>query len=274
MDSQTLRKVQLTQLEIAKEIKRICDENHISYFLEGGTLLGAVRHKGFIPWDDDFDISMTRENYERFIKIAPNTIHNEYHIQTWDTSDYIHLPFAKVMKKGTVFMEAYANPKGNNELWVDVFPRDHYPDNTDEQKKIIRKTQFLRHILTVKCGFKPWKMPDNVVGKFLKFLQYLPFFVFSVFFSKKWVKKRWYRQLIKYNDVNTKMLSLASIFSIDKYLVPAETIEQYCELEFEGIKFRCPKEYDVYLRSIYGDYMKLPPPEERENRHRIVKVKL
>ena len=78
MDNETLRKVQLAQLEIGKEIKRVCDENGIKYFLDSGTLLGAIRHKGFIPWDDDMDMGMLREDYERFIEIAPKELKPEY----------------------------------------------------------------------------------------------------------------------------------------------------------------------------------------------------
>lgn len=78
MDNNTLRKVQLAQLEIAKEIKRVCDENDIKYFLDAGTLLGTVRHKGFIPWDDDMDIGMLRKEYDKFVKIAPEKLEKNY----------------------------------------------------------------------------------------------------------------------------------------------------------------------------------------------------
>ncbi|MDE5990369.1 MAG: LicD family protein, partial [Clostridia bacterium] len=92
MDKDVLRKVQLLQLKIAKEIKRICDKNNIDYILDSGTLLGAVRHKGFIPWDDDMDIAMTREEYNRFIDVAKIELGEEYFFQTWDTDNNYPMP--------------------------------------------------------------------------------------------------------------------------------------------------------------------------------------
>ena len=273
LDKELLRKVQLTQLEIAKEIKRVCDEYNICYFLEGGTLLGAVRHKGFIPWDDDMDISMTRENYEKFLKIAPDALDSKYRIQTWDTSEYVPLPFAKVMKRDTIFLESYANPNVYNEIWVDIFPRDHYPDEKNEQKEMRRKIQFYRHVMIIKCGYKPWNRAEGFMDKLIIFIKYSPYFLLSLFFSSEWIKIKWNNVLTKYNDINTKQLCFASMLPIDDYIVPSETINEYCDLSFEDTTFKCPINYDLFLKSIYGDYMKLPPVEERENRHRIISIK-
>ena len=106
MEKDLLRKVQLTQLEIAKEIHRVCEENDIRYFLSDGTFLGAVRHQGFIPWDDDMDIGMLREDYEKFCRIAPQKLGEKYVFQNWYTDPNYGLPFGKVMKRGTVYQES------------------------------------------------------------------------------------------------------------------------------------------------------------------------
>ena len=98
-----LRNVQLVQLEIAKEVKRICEQNNISYFMDGGTLLGAVRHKGFIPWDDDIDVCMPPADYQKFIKIFKND--NKYFLQTIETDKYFHTLFAKIRKNNTCMVE-------------------------------------------------------------------------------------------------------------------------------------------------------------------------
>ena len=102
MDKKTLRKVQLVQLEIAKEIARICEENKINYYLIGGTLLGAIRHKGFIPWDDDLDIGMIRSDYEKFMQIAPKCLDDKYALIDWKSDLIYPHPMGKIIKKGTI----------------------------------------------------------------------------------------------------------------------------------------------------------------------------
>lgn len=106
MDRKTLRKVQLTQLEILKEVDRICTKHGIKYWLSGGTQLGAVRHNGFIPWDDDLDIDMMREDFNRFLKIARTELQESYYLQDWFTEKAYGLPFAKIRKNNTLFVEA------------------------------------------------------------------------------------------------------------------------------------------------------------------------
>ena len=135
MDKDVLRKVQLLQLKIAKEIKRICDKNNIDYILDSGTLLGAVRHKGFIPWDDDMDIAMTREEYNRFIDVAKIELGEEYFLQTWDTDNNYPMPFAKVRLNDTRYIEnVFENANMHQGIYVDIFPYDVWP-----QKNIYRK---------------------------------------------------------------------------------------------------------------------------------------
>lgn len=129
MDNETLRKLQLVELEIANEIKRVCVENNIKYFLESGTLLGAVRHGGFIPWDDDMDIGMMRDEYEKFLKIAPEKLSSEFILQTWKNEKDYSLTFAKVRKLDTIFLEyEFKDSSMHNGIWVDIFPYDSVPE--------------------------------------------------------------------------------------------------------------------------------------------------
>ena len=141
MDKATLRQVQLTQLSIAKEIKRICDDHDIEYFLDSGTLLGAVRHKGFIPWDDDMDIAMTRENYDKFLAVAKVELDSRFFLQTWETDKNYPMPFAKIRLNGTKYVEnVFEKAQMHQGIYVDVFPYDVWPQKKRKQKKEMGET--------------------------------------------------------------------------------------------------------------------------------------
>ena len=161
-----MRKVQLTQLEIAKEIKRVCEENDIRYFLADGTFLGAVRHKGFIPWDDDMDFGMLRADYEKFCRIAPSKLKPEYCLQTWYTDPNYSLPFGKVMKRGTVYLESKKTRRlKENGFYVDIFPYDYVPENQTERSRYAAKLLNIYRVKLMRSGYKPWMDNDKIVWK-------------------------------------------------------------------------------------------------------------
>ena len=126
-----LRKIQLLQLEILKEVDRICRKHHIKYTLCGGSLLGAIRHKGFIPWDDDVDISMLRGEYDRFLRVCKKELDPEkYFVQTVDTDPEYRWIYGKIILKGTTYVRAgQESIKSNNGIFIDIFPRDGMSSN-------------------------------------------------------------------------------------------------------------------------------------------------
>lgn len=276
MDAELLRKVQLAQLEIAKEVKRVCEENNIKYFLDSGTLLGAVRHKGFIPWDDDMDIGMLREEYNKFIKIAPQKLSDAYYLQTWDTDEYYANAFAKVRKKNTIYAEYNCRySKVGNELYIDIFPYDVYPDVSKKRKKQGKKVNLYRCTLLIKNGVYPWKATGGRLKNFGRFIKYLPYLISSLFMYKKNIKEKYLRAMYMYNNEDSEYLyEQAGSASYGKWIVPRKCFEKYSELVFEDTSFSCPVDSELYLKSVYGDYMKLPPEEKRMNRHNIYEIKL
>ena len=155
--SDLMKKVHKVQLEMALEVKRICQNNNIKYFIIAGTLLGSVRHGGFIPWDDDLDIGMLREDYDRFIKIAQKEIGEEYFLQTWDTDSGFALPIAKIRKNGTKFIEQNSSKSElHNGIYIDIFPFDNVPDSDFKKKLQNIVTYILKRFILIKQGYEVW----------------------------------------------------------------------------------------------------------------------
>ena len=269
MEKELLRKVQLGQLEIAKEIKRVCDENNIEYWLDSGSLLGAIRHKGFIPWDDDMDIGMKREAYEEFLKIAPVKLKPEFYLQQWETDKGYAFSFAKVRKNGTVYVENYSKKSNtHNGLYVDVFPYDHYRE--DSEQGLVLK--ILKAIIKVKCGVETWKHGERT--DFFTLLKNVPSMIIAPFCKKTSLVKKYYEIATRHNNETCEYYFPQGISNYGKWLIPISAMQEMIEIEFEDALFKVPKGYDEYLKHAYGEYMVLPPENQRENRHQIKEIKL
>lgn len=244
------------QLDILDEIHRFCVDNQIKYSLGYGTLLGAIRHKGYIPWDDDIDIVMLRKDYDIFISTFSTPI---YKVASETTIDNWFLPFAKVYDDRTFIVDRKANTTliGLN---VDVFPVDEISENIYKyviQKTYIKFVSYCNAIKLFKIN-KETKLHKNIIMLVLKFLLVL----FPKFF--------FLRQIIKksqiYNEIGSKkVFCWASIE--DKYCLNKDIFENLCEIEFENRRFMSIKEYHTYLSIMYGDYMKLPPENKRISYH-------
>jgi len=268
MEQTLLRKVQLTQLEIAKEIKRVCEENDIRYFLDAGTFLGAVRHGGFIPWDDDMDVGMMRSDYEKFCRIAPKKLKPEYCLQTWYTEPNYGLPFGKVMKRGTVYLESKKTRRlAENGFYVDIFPFDFVPEDVQQREKLAKQLLRIYRVRLMKCGYMPWMENDKIVWK--KRVGYLYYQLKALFTGKKESAKAFDTLAVACGEGSTvcEQCAMEKPFYFDR-----TWCEELAEYSFEGVRFLGPKAYDEFLTAMYGDYMRLPPEDQRENRHQIMQI--
>lgn len=266
-----LLQIQQIQLGIALEVKRLCEKYNLRYFIIAGTLLGAVRHKGFIPWDDDLDIGMLREDYDRFIKVAAKELSQEYFLQTWDTDEGFGLPFTKIRKNGTRFVEKNsAKTKGHKGIYVDIFPFDYAP--VKKVKRITHNvfTYVLKRIMLCKTGYEVWHDGNRMKRFSYKVLNFT-----AKFIPRSFCKHMLNKQMINYTGVQcTHVVNIGGAYGYAKETLKREWVEELIAIKFEGVEFMCPKDYDGYLTYFYGNYMIPPPIKERYNRHGIIEIVL
>ena len=267
MERKVLAKVQPILLDMVKEISRVCEENDIHYFLYRGTFLGAVRHQGFIPWDDDMDVAMPRADYERFCRIAPEKLGEQYCFQNWHTDrDYAH-PFGKVRKRGTVYVEAKCSRLPENGFYVDIYPLDFGPEDVQQRKALNRKLLHLYRIKLMKCRYTPWREGEKILWK--KRIGYLAYQFASLFVSQKKLVELYETIVLAQPESGCyyEQSALPKVPFFDRKWCDA--VAPYA---FEDTTFPGPKDYDAFLASLYGNYMELPPEDKRENRHQIMEL--
>lgn len=254
-----LEEVRAIELEILKYVKKICDNNNLRYFLCGGTLLGAVRHKGFIPWDDDIDIALPRNDYMKLIDILKEG-HRYRSLSFYNNEDY-HYPFAKIVDTHTMLIEYEQYPIKGLGVCIDVFPIDGLPRNSQKIWYHMMKLKICRRML----GLSLQKYPKscNIVKYIIKYIVWR--------FSRIIGWKRWIRYVerlgTKYDYNNGDKVGCIVAGYFEKEIVSKKVFEKAIDVEFEGEIFSAPVGYDEYLTSLYGNYMELPPEKERISHH-------
>lgn len=250
-----IKKVQSKILEIIKFVDKICRENDIIYYIMGGTALGAVRHKGFIPWDDDLDIFMTPENYEKFQKVFSEKKQDKFYLQEWRiVKDY--LEYAKVRMNGTTLIEPQfkKNKEIHQGIYIDIFILHKCPTDKKTQKRLFYASKFVTAVALNQRNWKPKSVKQKLLMKVLKLL------------PTKWISNSIYQSIYKYDSLED---DYEYCFFIDKAkfesaVFKREWYDDYKEYKFEDIKLYGPTEIEKYLAEIYGDYMTLPPIEKRQ----------
>lgn len=259
-----LKKLQLIELELLEEFDRVCRKNGIRYTLTGGTLLGAVRHGGFIPWDDDADVSMLREEYEKFRRVCERDLDSRYYFQDMHNTKGYRWGYGKLRKKGTLFLrENQEHMPYEQGIFIDIFPRDGVPDGVIGRKLhkfccfCVRKTLWseVGKIEDRRKGMRLWfDILNKVVGDRI-------FRIYDWFVKKSNCKKTELVRNLTFPIPNGK----------DGYM--RKWYDETVEVEFEGKRFMANKCHKEWLEQEFGDYMKLPPLDKRKV-HPIVKIKL
>lgn len=243
----TLEEMREIQLRILDSVHEFCVERGLRYSLGGGTLLGAVRHKGYIPWDDDIDIMLPRPDYERFLREYPGT-HEHYAIQHYKNDPQCTLLFAKIYDDRTVLEEVMLR----NGVYIDVFPIDGLPDESQLDQYLEQYNDIVGKI---------W-MSTKRYGMPLKDLLKYYIFKFKYPSRMKYILEL-ERFLAAYPFETSDCTGAITGIYARKEHMPAYTFKKYIKLPFEGKSYMAIADYDAYLTKHYGNYMELPPVEKR-----------
>ena len=253
IDLATIKRI---ELNILLEFDIFCKQNDLRYMLAGGTLLGAIRHKGFIPWDDDIDVCMPRDDYERLYEILKNKkMKDRFRLISYRDNSAIY-PFFKLVDDFTVASENALRTGENLGLWIDIFPLDGCQKKKKKASRMLKKIAFYKWLINISncrlgTGTTKWKA-------ILK----APVVVLTRFINTRKVAEH-ISKISQSYDVNNSpcVASFLGCYG-EKEQMPSSFLETV-EVEFEGHMFPTSKEWEYYLSSLYGDYMELPPEDKR-----------
>lgn len=261
MKQLSLDEIQKLEFDILKEFDRICRKHNLRYTLAGGTLLGAVRHKGFIPWDDDIDVAMPRKDYVEFLKIAPEELSiASYKLHT-PYDSYSRFSYSKLMDTRIVNIEFPHAVQHELSLYIDIFPLDGMMGNeTERNRRKDRVDKLDKRLYRLKSA-KYRKKEEKGIKKFIWSLLAL----LNMLYPKFYLIKKLDKMVMEYEfDTSDYVGSIIGGCGGYREMIKREEYEMIGSVEFEGCEFMSMKNTDLYLSNLYGDYMKLPPVEDRK----------
>lgn len=268
-----LKKLQQEELEILKAFAKLCKKYDIKWFTNGGTLLGTVRHQGFIPWDDDIDVILLKEDYEKFLKIPSEEYEKEYGFISPDTENGYYNFIPKFYKKNSIYITSASAVGGGNKIgiFIEIFPEFYVSDAAKIRKKHYKQVRrlcmllhetSLPHIINITNPYQAVSPIKRMIRSMVRFL--LRLMRINAKKVNHWYVK-WWNHAISPVPTNT-MAQYCYPSDSESYLISSKNIFPLREMMFEDIKVMVPNQAEQVLKGYYGeDYMKLPPPEKRWN---------
>ncbi|EHO51112.1 LicD family protein [Lentilactobacillus kisonensis] len=256
-----MKQIHVIQLDILRKVAKLISKYHINYFMTGGSAIGAVRHHGFIPWDDDIDIGLTRQDFEKFLTVAPIELEStDYVIEENRLNPRYEYDFAKVMTRDSQILERGREAaKAHNGIFIDVFPFDKMPlikQQQSDQKMVLQNI-----LMEVRRRFYS---ADE---------QGLTNHPYSQLTLPQLYNLR-LRTMTQYDDQpDLPYVNLSSPYAYGKEIIFPDEMQHLIQVPFENLRVPILAAYDSYLKRLYGDYMKLPPVEKRIQRH-ILRAKV
>lgn len=260
--------IQSHLLIILKEFIRVAEKHHLRWWANAGTALGAVRHKGFIPWDDDIDVMLPREDYEKFLKLQYEYEGTPFFIQTWQKDPHYPYCFAKLRDSSTTYIESYYPlNRMNHGLWIDIFPIDGMSYKDKPREKCAGRIKYVWYMTYM-------SYPGNLLRSFhsytffkdlaLNFVGCLGFMLNPFHVRQRAIEKH-VRHLV-FNK--SKLVGCYFDFDTKHAAMDKDIFDDFVMMPFEDVKVKIPKNYDKYLTMLYGDYMTPPPVEKQVGQHK------
>lgn len=268
VDENKRTKLQKTILEMYKDVLFVCEKHSIVPYLIGGSALGAIRHKGFIPWDDDLDIGMTRSDYTSFVQVFEKELSDKYILNAPNITSNAKTRFTKIFKKGTVCREIIDREDSLNGIFLDIFIIENIPRNTLKRKikgTLCNMLQFISGQVYLCENDSPIvKDIYTRAGKANYFIRKIIGTVFSFRSASKWFdsvdRNCQYKKTGLYGICTGRKHYFGEIFE-EKVLFPPQYM-RFCDIDAPIFS-----DYDTYLKNLYGEYMKLPPEDKREKHY-------
>lgn len=262
MRSISISELKTIQLDILSAVDAFCKENSINYSLSDGTLIGAIRHKGYIPWDDDIDISMTREDYDKFEKLFPFELDDKYQLISLNRDNNWLRPYPIIVDNRTLMVEE-TREKAHG-VGIDLFPVDDVPDDLEDCHRYLRRLKLLSQLRAIKL--LKWRQGRSLINNLLLYLLKGCLFFIS---TKRLV--RYCNRFAQINNGKNFSMCYQNSFGVyGKSPFSKSVFKDYIKVPFEDRHFMCFRNYDEYLCNTYGDYMTLPPIEEQCSTHSFV----
>ncbi len=268
MKELSLQELKEIEFDILKVFDAFCKENRIKYYLAFGTLLGAIRYKKFIPWDDDIDVLVPREDYQRLLTLFQDD--EKYRLYSFEKNENFHYPFAKLCDMTTRKEQTiYKNQGVELGVEIDIFPLDAWDDNFDKAKQEAKRIQ--KNMKWLKATKLDEPLTTNPVKRFAwKLLLPVVKTIGGAYFIKKIIKES--NKEEQKGETKRRSYLGAKVWCIygERGIIPAEVFEETVDIEFEGERFPAPSGWDTYLTCLYGDYLPEPPKEKQRTHHGFI----
>lgn len=260
-----LERLKKTEMEVLAAFIEICEKHDLPYFVNGGTAIGAVRHQGFIPWDDDMDVGMLRDDYEKFLQVAPREIEGKYELMNAEINKDCLGYTMRMCKVGTKHItDEHSKYPTTFGIRIDIFPYDNVPEDPKLRKKQLRDINLYTRMYILRIIPNPTVPFKGVMGKIMSAGCFVVHYLLKAFVSVDYINRKYRETSLRYHNQTSLVASLCDV-EPEISIVKKDEIFPLQELKFEGMTVKAMACNHEMLTRMYGDYMEMPPEEQRYN---------